>query len=301
MKNKTLLVLAAGMGSRFGGLKQIEPIGPNGEFIIHYSIYDAIKVGFNKVVFVIKKENLSIFKEKIGKYLENIVEVVYVFQEIENLEDFDIGNIKRIKPWGTSHALLAAKNVINENFLTINADDFYGYDAYKVASAFLDEIDERKRNYGLVAYNLSNTINNLNEVKRGLVKEKNGYITEIIESKIELLNDNFVATPLNEKESFIVNKNDKASMNMICFTKEIFKYLSDSLKIFLNENKNDLINCEYLLPETLSKSIKENNCTVKLLNTTSIWHGITYKEDKDLLVNEINKLIENNIYPKNLF
>lgn len=301
MKNKTLLVLAAGMGSRFGGLKQIEPIGPNGEFIIHYSVYDAIKSGFNKIVFVIKEENLNIFKEKIGKYIEEKVKVEYVFQKNNNLEGLDL-DIKREKPWGTAHAILSAKDVINENFLIINADDFYGLDAYEVASKYLELMDENTTNYGIVGYNIKNTVNNTEEVKRGIIKEENGDVKEIIESKLKRIEDNkYLATPLNLSESFYLTDNTIVSMNMICFTKEIFKYLSSNFKKFINDNKNDLLTCEYLIPEVLSKSIKENIAKVKLLKTNSVWHGMTYKEDKIILVNEINKLIENNKIPKNLF
>ena len=295
--NKTLLILAAGMGSRFGGLKQIEPVGPNGEFIIDYSIYDAIESGFNKVVFVIKKENYDIFRETVGKRFENKIKVEYVFQELNNIpNDYECPK-DRIKPWGTAHAVLSAKNVINEPFVMINSDDFYGKDAYKSISKFIDENkDNTKEHFGLVGYDVINTLTENGSVKRGVCKINNGFLEELIESKIENINGEIVCEPLNGDSKFIVDKNTKVSMNMISFTPKVFNYIEDHFKEFLDKNKDNILTCEYLIPDILTMGINDNFCDVKVVNTNAKWVGVTYKEDKESVVNYINNLIENKEY-----
>ena len=290
MKEKTLLIMAAGMGSRFGGLKQIEPVGPNGEFIIDYSVCDAIKAGFTKVVFIIKKENYDLFRETIGKRFEHKINVYYAFQEKEFLPENYTCPIDRVKPWGTAHAVMCAKEYVNSNFLVINSDDFYGEDAYLKASEFLDEVDDNSREYAIIGYEVGNTINETGSVKRGVLKSQNGYLTDIIESLIEC-NDKIVASPLNGMPAFTIKKDDLVSMNMVCFTKEIFNYLEDNFKKFLDENKDNILKCEYLIPDILDKSIKENQCKVRLIKTNAKWLGVTYKEDLDKIKNEIKKLI----------
>lgn len=224
MKKKTLLIMAAGMGSRFGGLKQIEPVGPNGEFIIDYSVCDAIKAGFTKVVFIIKKENYDLFRETIGKRFEHKINVCYAFQEMEFLPENYTCPVDRVKPWGTAHAVICAKEYVDSNFLVINSDDFYGEDAYFKASEFLEEVNDNSREYAIIGYEVGNTINETGSVKRGILKSKNGYVTDIVESLIEC-NDKIVASPLNGMTSFTIKKDDLVSMNMVCFTKEIFNYL----------------------------------------------------------------------------
>jgi len=301
MKNKTLLVMAAGMGSRFGGLKQIEPVGPNGEFIIDYSVYDAIKAGFNKVVFIIKEENLDIFKETIGSRLENKIKVEYVFQKNEDLPLGYTYPNERTKPWGTSHAILAAKDFVNENFVVINSDDFYGADAYVKASEFLDSIKEDAKEYALIGYEVGNTILDDKEVKRGICMHQNDIVENIIESKVVRKDNKIIATPLNEDYTFEINEEQVVSMNMFCFTKEIFKYLEENFKKFLDENKENILTCEYLIPDSIAKCISEKKAVLKYIKTNAKWFGITYKEDKEKLVNEINNLIEKQILPKKLF
>lgn len=290
MKEKTLLIMAAGMGSRFGGLKQIEPVGPNGEFIIDYSVSDAIKAGFTKVVFIIKKENYDLFKETIAKRFEHKINVCYAFQEKENLPKNYTCPPDRIKPWGTAHAIMCAKEYVNSNFLVINSDDFYGEDAYFKASEFLEEVNDNSREYAIIGYEVGNTINETGSVKRGVIKSKNGYVTDIIESLIEC-NDNVTASPLNGMPSFTIKKDALVSMNMVCFTKEIFNYLETNFKKFLNDNKDNILNCEYLIPNILDKGIKEKECKVRLIKTNSKWLGVTYKEDLDKVKREIKKLI----------
>ncbi len=295
--NKTLLILAAGMGSRFGGLKQIEPIGPNGEFIIDYSIYDAIESGFNKVVFVIKKENYDIFRETVGKRIENKIKVEYVFQELDNLPIGYTCPKDRVKPWGTAHAVLSAKNVINEPFVIINSDDFYGKDAYKSISKFIDlEKDNTKEHFGMVGYNVINTLTENGSVKRGVCYTKDNKLVKLVESKIEEINNEIVCEPLNGDDKFIVDSNTKVSMNMISFTPKVFDYIEEHFKEFLDKNKDNMLTCEYFIPDILTMGIKDNFCDVEVVSTNAKWVGVTYKEDKENVVNYINDLIKNKEY-----
>ena len=300
MKNdKTLLIMAAGMGSRFGGLKQLEPVGPNGEFIIDYSIYDAKRNGFNKVVFIIKKENYDIFRETIGKRIEDKIKVEYVFQELENLpEGFELPE-NRVKPWGTGHAILSAKDVINEPFAIINADDFYGNDAYRVISEFMEKSESNE--FAIVGYDVINTLTENGSVKRGVCVKENEFLTDINESVIEIKNGIIEATSLVDGKSFIIDGNTKVSMNMMAFTPIIFSYLEKKFVEFLESNKENIEKCEYLIPVVLSEGIKENFCNVSLVNTTAKWTGVTYREDKESVVEYINSLIDSGEYPSKLW
>lgn len=292
----TLVIMAAGMGSRFGGLKQIEPVGPNGEFIIDYSIFDAIKTGFDKVVFIIKEENYDIFKETIGKRIEGKIEVEYVFQK----NDSFLGNYKypegRKKPWGTAHAILCCKDKVNENFAIINADDFYGRESYEVISKFLKE-NHDSSTYAMVGYKIKNTISDNGSVKRGICEEKDGNLVKIIESSITSESGKIVASPLDGSEPFEVTADEVTSMNMFGFTKEIFGYLETRFQEFLDKNKDDLSSCEYLIPAVVFDLIKEGKVKVNVLKTNARWLGITYKEDKEKVMSEIKKLHEDGIYP----
>ncbi len=297
---KTLLVLAAGMGSRFGGLKQIEPIGPHGEFIIDYSIYDALMAGFNKVVFVIKEENFDVFRDTIGNRISKYVDVCYVFQDIDNLPLGYSRPLERIKPWGTAHAIMCAKDYISGNFAVINADDFYGRDAFFVISKFLDCVFNDNM-YGLVGYMAKNVLSDNGPVKRGVCFQKDNFLTKIVESSVLKINDLIVASPLSGESSFNINDDTLISMNMIGFNTSIFGYIEDNISSFLDDNKDDILDCEYCIPVVLFDCIKSGFAKVKVLSTTAKWHGITYKEDKELVVREINDLIEEGIYPSNLW
>lgn len=301
-KDMTLLIMAAGMGSRFGGLKQIEPVGPSGEFMIDYSIYDAIKAGFNKVVFIIKEENYDIFEETVGKRIKNYINVEYCFQKINDLPAGYNVPSDRIKPWGTAHAILAANNNISENFAIINADDFYGRDAFIEVAKFLKTATVKTpKEYAVVGYNVLNTLTENGSVKRGVCEEDCGYLKKLTESLVEKRIDKIVAKPLDGSHEFEVSSNTRVSMNMFGFTPDLFNYIEDNFKAFLEENKDSLSTCEYLIPDLVEKAIKESYAQVKLLETTAKWQGITYREDKEKVVGEINKLIENNIYPSKLW
>lgn len=297
----TLVIMAAGMGSRFGGLKQIEPINDNGEFIIDYSIYDAIKTGFKKVVFIIKKENYDIFKETIGKRIEKEIEVEYVFQELDSLPNGFSCPLDRVKPWGTAHAILCVKDVVDEDFVVINSDDFYGREAYETMVEFLNEVHEGDKLQGAMAgYKLINTVTENGSVKRGICKEENGKLVGLIESKIEDENGKFIAYPLEKDTSFEVEDDALVSMNMFAFPKEIFKYLEEGFLNFLEEYGNDLTR-EYLIPSVVFELIEKEIMEVSVLETDARWLGITYKEDKENVVNELKKLHENGIYNEKLW
>ena len=293
-----LVVMAAGMGSRFGGLKQLTPVGPNGEFLIDYSIYDAIKAGFDKVVFIIKEENYDIFRDTVGKRVEEHIKVEYAFQKLENIpEGYDYKD--RNKPWGTSHAILSCKDKVKGDFLVINADDFYGRDSFKQASDFFRENKEGE--YAIIDYKVANTLTENGAVKRGICEEKNGYLTNIIESSIEKNNDKIIASPLDGRTPFEIKNDTPVSMNMFCLKDNFFEYLEKNLIKFLEKNKDDLVNCEYLLPESVFGMIQEGKVKVRMISTTSKWYGMTYKEDLEGLKENIQKMIDDGIYPSNLW
>ena len=293
-----LLIMAAGMGSRFGGLKQIEPVGPNKEFIIDYSIYDAKKAGFNKVVFIIKEENYELFKETIGKRVEPHMEVDYVFQKMEDIPDFVKTPESRVKPWGTAQAILEAKDKITGPFLVINADDFYGRDSYFVARDFL--LSNEKNKYSTIGYKAKNTMTKNGSVKRGVIKSSNGNLESITESKLEYVGDRILAVGLETGKEFEVDKEDLVSMNMLTFDTSIFPFLKKRMDIFFKENENNLENCEFLIPIELEHAIEEG-INAKVLDTKANWYGITYREDLEEVKEAINKLIEEGEYPSNLW
>lgn len=292
-----LVIMAAGMGSRFGGLKQIEPVDKSGDFIIDYSIYDAIRCGFDRVVFIIKEENYDIFRETIGKRVEKHIKTAYVFQKNYNLPANAKLPKERTKPLGTAHAILCCKDVVKSDFAIINADDFYGYDAFRVMADFL-KTNKDESKYGLVGYMVTNTMTENGKVKRGVCRDKDGYLTEIIESSIGKEADGkIMASPLNGSDSFEVSPTDTVSMNMIGFTPKVFDYLEEKFEKFFDDNNGGTLTCEYLIPEVISELINEGKVNVKVIPTTAVWQGITYKEDKEKLVNELNTLVENGEYP----
>ena len=302
-KDLTLVILAAGMGSRFGGLKQIEPIGPNGEFIIDYSIYDAKEAGFNKVVFIIKEENYEIFKETIGKRVEDKIKVEYAFQKLDNLpEGYEVPD-GRVKPWGTAHAIMCAKGHVNGNFAIINADDFYGKDAFRViANALKNSVTGEMKKYYLVGYKVANTITSNGSVKRGICEMMGKSLTKLIESSVERKeNGKILAEPLDGSTPFEVDDNTLVSMNMLGFSSDILDYIEDNFARFLDVNKDNPLKCEYLIPDVLCECIDKKIASVEVLSTVAKWYGVTYKEDKEQVVESIQKLVDDNIYPNKLW
>ena len=302
MKDKTLVILAAGMGSRFGGLKQMEPLGPNGEFIIDYSIYDAVRNGFNKIVFIIKEENHQIFLDTIGKRIENKmkeqnVKVEYVFQDTKNIENRAELPKDRVKPYGTGHAVLCTRDVVHEPFIIINADDFYGNDAYKKLAEFIDNNDSQE--IGLVGYDVKNTLTENGSVKRGICEVNNGKLVTIKESKVEEIDGKIIASPLNGNPSFEVKETDKASMNMNSFYPEFFEYIDVKMDEFLKTA--DLEKDEFLIPDVITDAINDGTTSVNVINTKAKWVGVTYKEDRDSVIQYIQKLVDNGDYPNDLW
>ena len=298
-----LVIMAAGMGSRFGGLKQIEPIDENGNFIIDYSIYDAIKVGFTKVVFIIKKENYDIFRETVGKRVEKYIKVEYAFQELDKLPSGYSVPVGRVKPWGTGHAILCSKDLVKENFAIINSDDFYGRDAFRVIAEFLKNVknDEGVQTYAMAGYMVKNTLTENGSVKRGICSVKDGYLTKLIESKIERVDGVLEALPLDGGDKYIVSDDDTVSMNMFGFTPQIFDYLEKRFPEFLDEHKDNINECEYLIPTLVFEEIEKGLARVKVLKTDAVWQGITYREDKDKVVSEIKALVDKGEYPQGVW
>ena len=299
----TLVIMAAGMGSRFGGLKQIEPIDEYGNFIIDYSIYDAIKVGFTKVVFIIKKENYDIFRETVGSRVEKYIDVEYAFQELDRLPvGYDVPD-GRVKPWGTGHAILCAKDKVHENFAIINSDDFYGRDAYRVIAEFLrnNKDNDEVNRYAMAGYMVKNTLTENGAVKRGVCQVKDNYLTKLVESSIEKRDNKLIATPLEDGEEFEVSGDDLVSMNMFGFTPKMFDCLEEGFHKFLDSHKDHLEKCEYLIPSIVFDEIAKGKATVEVLKTSAVWQGITYREDKDKVVSEIKKLVDSGEYPAGLW
>jgi len=298
-KDKTLLIMAAGMGSRFGGLKQIEPVGPNGEFLIDYSIYDALRTGFNKVVFIIKKEHEKIFKETIGVRVEKHIKVEYAFQEMSDIpEGYGLPK-ERTKPIGTAHAVYAARKFINEPFAVINADDFYGRNGYEVLSDFLDN---NERNYSLVGYLVKNTLSENGSVKRGVCySDDKDNLEKIIESIVIEENGIIKAESLNTGDKFEVDSNALVSMNLMGFMPNVFPFIEEKLKEFLTDTKENLVEREFYIPDILFAANEEGHAEAKLLRTAAVWKGITYKEDREDVVASIKKMVEDGEYPNNLW
>lgn len=296
-----LVILAAGMGSRFGGLKQIESIDKYGNFIIDYSIFDAIKAGFDKVIFIIKEENYDIFKSTIGRRVEDKIETHYAFQKLDLLPIGYTLPEGRVKPLGTAQAILSCKDIVSDKFIIINADDYYGADAFKVASNFLKTLNG-KNQYGNVSYMVENTMTENGSVKRGvLVFDDDKKLKSLIESKIERVNNNIIASPLDGGSEFIVSSDTLVSMNMFCFTKDIMNHIEENFIPFLESHKDSLNTCEYLIPTLVSDLINEGKITVDVLKTTSKWYGITYKEDKKDVVDSLENLMNNKEYPEGLW
>lgn len=294
---KTLVIMAAGMGSRYGGLKQIESFGPNGELITDYSIYDAKRVGFDKVVFIIKEENYELFKEKIGDRVSKYIKVEYAFQKLDDvLEGYSIPS-DRVKPLGTAHAIYSARNLIDSDFAVINADDFYGYDAFRVLSEALDNASYNE--YVMVAYKVCNTITLNGSVKRGVCEVEDGYLKGIDESVIEVVDDKIRKTSMITGDVSIIDKDTLVSMNLFGFKRNFINYIVSDFKDFL-DNSN-LSSDEFFLPSVVFNCIKRGDCKVKVYSTDEKTYGVTYKEDKDDVVKGIENKIKDGVYPEKLW
>jgi UTP-glucose-1-phosphate uridylyltransferase len=296
----TLLILAAGMGSRFGGLKQVEPVGPNGETILEYSVYDAIRAGFEKVVFVIRESFAVEFKTRFESKLAGKIDVEYVYQEINKLpEGFKLPD-NREKPWGTGHAVLMAKDAINEPFAVINADDFYGAEAYKVMANFLTNSFASDR-YAMVGYQLNNTLSEFGSVSRGIcVTDDQNKLTKITETHKIRTEDNHVLCESENGETVGLTGNETVSMNFWGFHSSIFKNIEYQFIEFLEENIQ-LPKSEFYIPFVVFEMIQKKQISVEVLTANSPWFGVTYKEDKPYVIEQIQKLTNQGVYPEKLW
>ncbi len=298
MTKPTLLVLAAGMGSRYGGLKQIDPVGPAGETIIDYSIYDAMRAGFGKLVFVIRKDIEQQFREIIGSRFEKRIAVEYVFQELDKLPPGFSLPAGRTKPWGTTHAILMAEGVVKENFAAINADDFYGQNAYKILAQHLTA---GTPDYAMVGFILKNTLSDHGSVARGVSRtDANNYLTSIVEMT-KIVRDGSGAK--NENADGTTTKlsgDEPVSMNFWGFTPALFPQIKVDFENFLKRSGGEL-KSESFIPSTVGNLVNAGQAKVKVLRTNDSWFGVTYREDRPRVVESIRQLITQGKYPENLW
>ena len=298
----TLLVLAAGMGSRYGGLKQLDGIGPNGETIMDYSIYDAIRSGFGKVVFVIRHDFEKDFKEKILSKYENHIAVDVVFQSIDKLPDGFVPNPERTKPWGTNHAVLMGSEIIREPFAVINADDFYGQDSFRVLAKALTDMEGKTGEYCMVGFRVGNTLSESGEVSRGVCHiSDDGFLTTVTERHYMIRRYGGAVSILDESGyAIVLDDNALVSMNMWGFTPDYFEYSKKAFVEFLSEHGNDL-KTEFYIPSMVNELITRGAASVKVYDTTSSWFGVTYAADKPSVMANVAKLVEEGVYPNKLF
>lgn len=300
--NTTLLILAAGMGSRYGGLKQLDQLGPSGETLMDYAIYDAIKAGFDQVVFVIRKDFEDTFKARFIEPLSGKIAVEYVFQDI-HIQVEGVSNLEeRKKPWGTAHAIMAAKEVIKNPFAVINADDFYGRSAFIGMANYLKNVEApQKGHYALMAYILKNTLSPHGSVSRGICQvNAENQLVEIIERKKIYLEVDGIYFPTQDGGKEILNEHELVSMNFWGFTPDLFETLEARFPDFVRANQNDL-KAEFLIPEVIQDMMQEQSAQVDVLTSDAHWIGITYQEDKPEAMSKLRDLIDQNIYPARLW
>ncbi|MDD2798247.1 MAG: nucleotidyltransferase [Bacteroidales bacterium] len=297
----TLFVLAAGMGSRYGGLKQLDGLGPNGETIMDYSIYDAVRAGFGKVVFVIRHSFETDFRTKIINKYENVIPVELVFQELEYLPEGFTLNSERVKPWGTNHATLMGKDVIKEPFAVINADDFYGRESFSILADSLKELEGKTNEYCMIGYRVGNTLSESGSVARGICEvNSESYLTTVVErTHIERV-DGLVKYK-DENDTFVtISDNTPVSMNMWGFTPDYFQFSEEFFVKFLKENETN-IKAEFFIPFVVNSLIESDIIKLKVLDTPSMWFGVTYAEDRQSVVDKLNALVEAGEYPEKLW
>lgn len=305
MQKPVLVIMAAGMGSRYGGLKQIDPIDAQGHIIMDFSIFDAKRAGFEKVVFIIKKENEVDFKEAIGKRIEKVMDVEYVFQDVHNIpQGYEVPE-GRVKPWGTAHAVLSAIDVIHGPFAVINADDYYGRDAFQKIFDYLStHEDDEKYRYTMVGYQLENTLTENGYVSRGVCSvNDSGELVSVTErTRIEKKGDGAAYTENDGATWTNLPKNSIVSMNMWGFTASFLQEIKNGFTAFLQEGiSTNPMKCEYYLPAVVSNLLAEGKATVAVLESEDKWYGITYKEDKPMVVKAIQQLKDSGLYPESLW
>ena len=294
MKDMTLLVMAAGMGSRYGGLKQLDAVGPNGETIIDFSVYDAIRAGYNKVVFIIRKDFEKQFKQKVSNKYKNKIDVEIVYQDLNDLPgSFRCPN-ERSKPWGTGHAILAARNAISEPFVAINGDDFYGKESFEVISNYYSSVNS---GFAMAAFQLDKTLSENGSVSRGICEQNSNELVTVVETHDIKKNS---AGIIECDRDISLLGNELVSMNMWGFTPTLFDHLEKMFNDFLTGNISDL-KSEFLIPSVINDLIEKNIEKVKVLKTQSTWFGVTYVEDKAFVESQIKELIQSGEYPVSLF
>ena len=302
MKETTLVIMAAGIGSRFGGgIKQLEPVGPGGEIIMDYSIYDALEAGFNKIIFIIRRDLETDFKEVIGRRIEKKVHVEYAFQEMDDLPEGFVRPGDRTKPWGTGQAVLSIKGLVDGPFLVINADDYYGREAFRLIYDYLSaHEDDEKYRYTMVGYLLGNTVTDNGHVSRGICEiNMQGELISVEErTRIEKRDGGIAFTEDDGKTWTEVSGDAVVSMNMWGFTKSILHEIRDGFPAFLDKGlKSNPMKCEYYLPAVVSRLLEEGKATAAVLKSADKWYGITYKEDKPVVVAALQKMKDDGIYP----
>lgn len=305
MKNTTLVIMAAGIGSRFGGgIKQLEPMGPNGEIIMDYSIYDAKEAGFNKVVCIIRKDIEEDFKEIIGNRIEKVIDVEYVFQSLDDIPEGFSVPAGRTKPWGTGQAVLCCKGVVNEPFAVINADDYYGKEGFKKVHDYLVEEHDSDVDYDMcmAGFILKNTLSENGAVTRGVcVVDENEYLAQVVETAGIVLTKEGTINHEDNGHDMIIVPEQHVSMNMWGFPSEFLNELEGGFVEFLSDLSGDELKKEYFLPGIVDKLLQSGKARVKVLETKEKWFGVTYKEDKESVVASIKKLIADGVYPANLW
>ena len=296
----TLFILAAGMGSRYGGLKQLDGLGPNGETIMDYSVFDAMRAGFGKVVFVIRKDFEEDFRKVVlSKYADHVPCEV-CFQGIDNLPEGFTRNPERTKPWGTNHAVLMAKDIIKEPFMVINADDFYGKESFEVMAKFLLDVNGQEGKYCMAGYRVGNTLSEHGTVSRGVcATDKMGFLTDVVE-RTAIENKNGHVVYQDNGVDVEIPFETPVSMNMWGFTPEYFTYAEEAFKAFLTENSQEL-KAEFYIPTLVNDMIKSGKATCQVLDTTAKWFGVTYADDRQMVVDKIQALVDAGVYPDKLF
>ena len=302
-KSATLVIMAAGMGSRFGGLKQIEPVGPCGEIILDYSVYDAVRAGFDKVIFIIKKEIEEDFRAITDGRYDGKIKVEYAFQDLNNLPEGFTCPEGRVKPWGTAHAIYSCKGLIDGPFAVINAAAYYGVETFKV---IYDELTREKGDRGvyefsMVGFRVENTLTENGHVARGVCKIEDGYMTDIVERTKIMYRDGKIMFTEDEEVWEEIPEGTPVSMNLWGFTSEILTEIENRFADFLRKNADNALKCEYYIPLVVDELVKEGKARVKALDTAEKWYGVTYKEDKTSVMDALREKSEKGLYPKPLW
>jgi len=295
----TLVILAAGIGSRYGGVKQMDKIGPSGESIIDYSVFDAIRAGFGKVVFVLNPKIIDDFKQIYEPRLKGKIKTSYVLQELHNIPKGVSFNPERIKPWGTAHAVLVTKDIVNEPFAVINADDFYGGHAFFLLSVFLSNLNNDQAEYAMVGYKMKNTLSEHGTVSRGVCQSKDGLLTDVVE-RTSIIRKGEKVVFMDEGIEVEIDEDSVVSMNFWGFTPKYFEQSENDFKEFITKNANEL-KAEFYIPTVVNNLIANNEATVRVLTSNDQWFGVTYQEDKPVTIANIRKLVDSGHYPENLW